>query len=190
MSYRSDARMPFPRLSRYGTVSSCCSELHMHRGSWLLLLSLFPSASVLFPVRSVSSHSFEVAVREFPKEKRLLLVNCIWGIVNRSEQSRQRGTTRPATPPQGRYQLFPSHQTFWHLVTAFLPLPSVSTSSTLCLQVTIRLSFPQSCPFATWTDNIRGNNCQLGIRLCLNIPGLSQQCPCPSQVYVDRPVSS
>lgn len=64
---------------------------HVHRGSWLVPLSLYPSASVLFHLRSVSSHSFEVAVRGFPKEKQLLLVNCILGIVNQSEQSRQRG---------------------------------------------------------------------------------------------------
>lgn len=161
----------------------------MHRGRWLVPLSLYPSASVLFHLRSVSSHSFEVAVRGFPKDKRPLLVNCILGTVDRSEQSGQRGTTRRATPPQAT-PLSPLHQTFWHLVTTFLPLPSVSTSSTLCLQVIICLSFPQFCPFATRTGNIRGNNYQLGIRLCLNIPGLSEQRPCPSQVYVDRPVSS
>lgn len=73
---------------------------HVHRGSWLVPLSLYPSASVLFHLRSVSSHSFEVAVRGFPKDKRPLLVKCILGIVNRSEQSGQRGTTRQATPPQ------------------------------------------------------------------------------------------
>lgn len=72
----------------------------MHRGRWLVPLSLYPSASVLFHLRSVSSHSFEVAVRGFPKDKRPLLVNCILGTVDRSEQSGQRGTTRRATPPQ------------------------------------------------------------------------------------------
>lgn len=67
-----------------------------------------PQCSVLFHMRSVSSHSFEVAIREFPREKRLLSLNCIQGIVNRSEQSGQREITTPAAPPQGRYQVFPS----------------------------------------------------------------------------------
>lgn len=178
-------------LSRYGTISSCSFELlraHVHRGTWLLLLSLYPSASVLFHLRSVSFHSFEVAVREFPKKKGLLSVNCILGIVNQSEQSGQMGTIRPATHHRADTSSFPHTRPFgiWY----HLPTSLQFQHAVLVFTGYICLSFPQSCPFATRTSNTRGDNYQLGIQLCLNTPGLSEQCPCPSQVYVDRPVSS
>lgn len=95
---------------------------HVHRGTWLQLpLSLYPNASVLFHLRSVSFHSFEVAVREFPKKKRLLLVNCILGIVNRSEQSGQMGTTGPATHHRPDTSSFPHTRPYglwYHLPTS------------------------------------------------------------------------
>lgn len=105
---------------------------HVHRGTWLLLLSLYPSASVLFHLRSVSFHSFEVAVREFPKKKGLLSVNCILGIVNQSEQSGQMGTIRPAT----HHTQTPALSLTPDLLasgTTFLPLYSFDKQY-LCLQ--------------------------------------------------------
>lgn len=107
---------------------------HVHRGTWLLLLSLYPSASVLFHLRSVSFHSFEVAVREFPKKKGLLSVNCILGIVNQSETIWANGDHKAGNTSHGRHQLFPSHQTFWHLVPPSY-LSTVSTSSTCVYRI-------------------------------------------------------
>lgn len=129
----------------------------MHRGTWLVLLFLYPNASVLFHLRSVSFHSFEVAVREFPKKKRLLTVNCILGIVNLSEQSGQMGTTRPTTHHRPDTSSFPHTRPYglwYHLPTSlqFQQAVLVTFTGYICL------SFPQSCPFATRTSNIGGDN--------------------------------
>lgn len=129
----------------------------MHRGTWLVLLFLYPNASVLFHLRSVSFHSFEVALREFPKKKRLLTVNCILGIVNLSEQSGQMGTTRPTTHHRPDTSCFPHTRPYglwYHLPTSlqFQQAVLVTFTGYICL------SFPQSCPFATRTSNIGGDN--------------------------------
>lgn len=119
----------------------------MHRGTWLWPLSLYPNASVLFHLRSVSFHSFEVAVREFPKKKRLLSVNCILGLVNQSEQSGQMGTTRPATHHRPDTSSFPHTRPYglWY----HLPTSLQFQQAVLVFTGDICLSFLQSCPFAT-----------------------------------------
>lgn len=100
MSHRSDARVP--SLASADTKPFLLAALRYseYTRAQRQPLSLYPSASVLFHLRSVSSHSFQVAVRGFPKDNGPLLVKRILGIVNPSEQSGQQGTTRRATPPQ------------------------------------------------------------------------------------------
>lgn len=128
---------------------------HVHRGTWLLPLSLYPNASVLFHLRSVSFHSFEVAVREFPKKKRLLSVNCILGIVNRSEQSGQMGTTGPATHHRPDTSSFPHTRPYglwYHLPTLF------SFNSSTCVYRWYLPFIPTILPFCHRTGNIGGDN--------------------------------
>lgn len=105
-----------------------CAQRHL-----AAIATFYPNASVLFHLRSVSFHSFEVAVREFPKKKRLLLVNCILGIVNRSEQSGQMGTTGPATHHRPDTSSFPHTRPYglWY----HLPTSLQFQQQYLCLQV-------------------------------------------------------
>lgn len=86
-----------------------------------------PSANSSFHIRSVSSNSFEDAVRDFPTKTGLRL----WAVF--CEQSTdqhklgKRGSQRWHHHHRADISSFPL-QASWHLVTTFLALPSVSTT--------------------------------------------------------------
>lgn len=133
---------------------------------------------------------------EFPTKRWLLSVNSMLWIVHWPQSIWANGDHKGDEIPSGQAPaLSPTpgllaSSNFW--LTGVWSPPSYLflqfqhlLPATLCLH----LSF---LPFTTpQPGNIRGKN-HLSARnqLCLNIPGLSEQWPCPLQVYADRPVSS